>query len=390
MLKAIIVVSAMVLFGCIAAGQAHAQEAPAEKPLQVNYAENTAESYTLFIDSGRYSISQTYSWVRDETSRYNLVSYSIDGGPYVEIPRKARGNFMLDVSMDSGHTVVFQALVQYPVSAATDHEELEIVLNPPSPTGDEWFDVGSDIAITVANKENSGSPGIRQQVVSWSLDSSKRPAGSEVESSFTTPPIKVAAAHQAKFESQTQYYVRVVTDQGTGTGEGWYDEGSLATVSVNNEDLFAIHVFDGWDETSGMQLEEKTETFLVDSPKTLAAKWSPDYSRLGLIAIAPIVGVIAVILLKKRSRTSEKASAPVRPSHPVQEQVSASSPLLSIEQNAEVTRVENRNDDSNYAKEIAGYALQKSVEKLQSLRTSGLVSDTKYSKVNEKLEQSFD
>jgi hypothetical protein len=390
-LKAILAVAAIMLFGCVsAAGHAYAQEAPAGKPLQVSYAENTAEPYTLFIDSGRYSISQSYSWVRDETSRYSLVSYSVDGGPYVEIPRKARGNFMLDVSMDSGHTVVFQAVVQYPLSAATDHEDLEIVFNPPSPTGDEWFDVGSDIAITAANKENPGSPGIRQRVVSWSVDSSKRPAGSEVESAFTTPPIKVAAAHQVKFESQTQYYVRVVTDQGTGTGEGWYDEGSLATVSVKNDDLFTVHVFDGWDD-SGMQLKEKTETVLVDSPKTLRAKWGPDYSRLAGIAIAPIGGVIALILLKKRTHTTEDAPARIRSStHKSQRQVPASSPLTAFEQTAEVTRVENRNDYSNYAKEITGYALQKSVEKLQSLRTSGLVSDTKYSKVNEKLEQSFD
>ncbi len=386
----------MILFGCIAAaGYAHAQEPPSAKPLRVEYAGSTAEPYTLFVDSGRYSISQSYSWVRDETSRYSLVSYSIDGGPYLEIPRKARGNFVLDVTMDSGHTVVFQALVQYPVSATSDHRDLEITFSLPSPTGDEWFDVGSDVAITVSNKENPGSPDTRQQVMSWSLDSSKRPVGSEVESSFTTPPIKVAAAHQAKFESQTQYFVRVITDQGTGTGEGWYDEGSLATVSVDNDDLFTVHVFDGWDDSSGTQLKEKTETFLVDSPKTVKAKWSPDYSRLGGISIAPIGGVIAVILLKKRSsgvaqRTSAKEGPPSM--NRSQQQVSASSPLLAIQTPVETQENNSpaNDDDSSYSKEITGYALQKSVEKLQSLRTSGLVSDTKYSKVNEKLEQSFD
>jgi hypothetical protein len=382
----------MVLFGCCiaAAGHAYAQEAPAGRQLQVNYAENTAESYTLFVDSGRYSISQSYSWVRDEGSRYSLVSYSIDGGPHIEIPRKARGNFMLDVAMDSGHTVVFQATVQYPVSAVADHGDLEIIFSPPSPTGDEWFDVGSDITITVSNKENPGSPDTRQQIASWSLDNSKRPVGSEVGSSFTAP-IKVASAHQVKFESQTQYYVRVVTDQGTKSGEGWYDEGSIATVSIDNDDLFTVYMFDGWDDT-GMQPGEKTGTLLVDSPKTLTAKWSPDYSRLAGIAIAPIGGVIAMILLKKRSSSTAEKASKVHPSTD-KLQVSASAPLLAFQQRAGVTRVEKstaHNDDSSYAKEITGYALQKSVEKLQSLRTSGLVSDAKYSKVNEKLEQSFD
>lgn len=387
--------AAMVLFECCiaAAGNVHAQEAPPGRLLQVNYAENTADSYTLFVDSGRYSISQSYSWVRDEASRYSLASYSIDGGPYVEIPRKARGNFMLDMAMDSGHTVVFQAMVQYPVSAIADHEDLEIIFSLPSPTGDEWFDVGSDIAVTVSNKENTGSPDIRQRIASWSLDNSKRSVGSEVESSFTAP-IRVASAHQVKFESQTQYYVRVVTDQGTESGEGWYDEGSQATVSVDNDDLFTVHVFDGWDD-SGVSLKEKTETLLVDSPKTLTAKWRPDYSRLAGIAIAPIGGAIAVILLKKRSLdVAERTSAKERPP-PINkfQQLSASAPLLAIQQTAreaQESKSPSNTDDSKYSREITGYALQKSVEKLQSLRTSGLVSDTKYSKVNEKLEQSFD
>lgn len=398
-LNVAILVAMWVLLGCftVIAGQAYAQEAPAGKQLQVKYAGNTAEPYTILVDSGRYSVSQSYSWVRDDASRYNLVSYSIDNGPHVEIPRKARGNFVLDVSMDSGHSVEFQALVQYPLSAVTDHKgDLEILFSPPSPTGDEWFDVGSEITINVSNKDNVVSSGIRHQVVSWSLDNSKRTVESEVGSSFTTPPIRVAEPHQAQFVSQTQYYVRVATDHGTGMGQEWYDEGNMATISVQDNELFMVHVFDGWEETPGLQLKEKTETFLVDSPKTLTAKWSLDYSRLVGIAIAPIGGVIAVILLKKRSSdTAEQASAKVHASSTAKsrQQVSASVPLLAFQQRAEVTpeaKSAANNDDSNYAREITGYALQKSIEKLQSLRTSGLVSDSKFSNVNEKLEQAFD
>ncbi|HEY7734161.1 MAG TPA: hypothetical protein VIB07_05155 [Nitrososphaera sp.] len=392
-LKATTLVAAMILFGCFAAAEnVYAQETPPGRQLQVNYAENTADSYTLFVDSGRYSISQSYSWVRDEGSRYSLASYSIDGGPYVEIQRKARGNFMLDVAMDSGHTVVFQAVVQYPVSAVADHGTLEIIFSPPSPTGDEWFDVGSDIIVTVSNEASPSSSDTRQRIASWSLDNSKRSVGSEVEPSFTAP-IKVSSAHQVKFESQTQYYVRVVTDHGTESGEGWYDEGSTATISVDNKDPFSINVFDGWDDESGMPLKE-TETLLVDSPKTLTAKWRPDYGRLAGIAIAPIGGAIAVVLLKKRSSdTGKRTSAKESPAPINKFQLSASAPLLAIQQTAkeaQESKSHSSTDDSNYSREITGYALQKSLEKLQSLRTSGLASDAKYSKVNEKLEQSFD
>ncbi|MGH9992948.1 MAG: hypothetical protein ACREAZ_09945 [Nitrososphaera sp.] len=385
---------------CFAAmGHAHAQDAQAGNQLQVKFAGSTAEPYTVFLDSSsKYTISQSHSWFRDEASRYNLVAYSIDEGAYNEIPRKARGSFALDVPADSDHTVIFQASVQYPLSAVTTSEEnLEVIYSPPSPTGDDWFDAGSQITITVPDVEDSKLPGIRQHVVSWSLDNSKRVIEGDFESSFTTPPIQMDAPHQLKFFFVTQYYVNVASAHGTAAGGGWYDDGTTATVSVSkDDDLLILHVFDGWYDRTGLYSEAMSETFLVDSPKTLTARWTLDYSRLMIVSSLPIAAAGAIFLLRKRSskaakRTSEIAHAPTI--HKFRQQVSASAPLLAFQQRPEITEegmAAGNADNSNYSKEIMHYALQKSIEKLEGLRSSGLVSDAKFSRVVGKLELAFD
>ena len=57
--------------------------------LIVNYVDNFAPSYEVDVPKDeKYILIQSYSWVRDNTSRYNLVSYSIDGGDFIQIQRK--------------------------------------------------------------------------------------------------------------------------------------------------------------------------------------------------------------------------------------------------------------------------------------------------------------
>lgn len=400
--SATIAVSAALFGYCfitIAAGQAYAQENQAGNQLRVLFVGDTAEPYTILADStNKYTISQSYSWVRDDTSRHNLVSYSIDDGSYNEIPRKSRGSFLLELPSDSARTLTFQSTVQYPISVVTDSEDhLEVSFSPPSPTGDEWFDLESNIAINVSNKDESTSSGIRQQIVSWSLDNSKRVAGGDDESSFTTFPIRVAAYHQVKFISQTQYYVDVVTAYGTPIGKGWYDAGTKATVSVtHNDEPLIPHTFDGWQDSSGLLFEGNPESFLVDSPKTLTANWTADYSRLAGIALVPIAAVGSFILFKKRSKMAKGQTsemAPIPSLHEIQHKIHALDSVLTVGQHGEVVREEvaaGTAEIASYSRDLTDYAIQKSVETLEKMHSSGLISDAKFPRVKEKLQEAFE
>lgn len=393
-LKATTTVATMIILLCaciVATGYAGAQEE--KHPLLVNYADNTAQPYTVFVDPGNtYTLSQSHSWVRDEMSRYSLVSYSIDDSAYVEISRKARGSLLLDVPTDSGHTVTFQAVVQYPVSVLTDSEGLEIAFSPPSPTDDDWFDVGSDVTITISTKERDVT---RQQLVSWSLDkSTKRFVSSDGPASFSIPVIKVNAPHKIELNSKTQYYIDIITEHGTVTGKGWYDSGSTASVGISHTDELLIrHVFAGWEDGSGMQFQDNSMSFVVDSPRTLTANLTTDYSQLAGVVVAPAIAAGVVIMLKKRSsKATGKASsvmAAASETSGFQQQVATSTPLIALQEH-ETDRLDVVDDNSSYSKEIMEYALQKSVVKLEALRSSGLVSDDRFSKIKEKIQQTFD
>jgi len=65
-----------------------------QNKLLVSFENNVSPSYEVMLNPNeRFILSQSYSWIRDETSRYNLVSYSIDGSDPIPISRLARGGF---------------------------------------------------------------------------------------------------------------------------------------------------------------------------------------------------------------------------------------------------------------------------------------------------------
>lgn len=125
-----------------------------QNTLQVSFVNNTATSFSIDLDSYEtFTLNQKYSWVRDQNSRYNLVSYSLDGQDFSNILRQSRGDFILDIPTDSSHTVVFLAVTQYPVSIQGVNE---YSLSPKSPTNDNWFDAKSEIKILDIASNNEG------------------------------------------------------------------------------------------------------------------------------------------------------------------------------------------------------------------------------------------
>jgi len=146
----------------IASGQTNSGIS-SENMLHVSFEKNTASSYDVNLDpEKKFILEQSYSWIRDQNSRYNLHSYSIDGQEFVPVSRLARGTFTLDITTDSSHSVVFSAVIQYPVSIdGADNYSF----SPKSPTNDNWFDAKSEILITDIISNGAGL--IPNQIVSW-------------------------------------------------------------------------------------------------------------------------------------------------------------------------------------------------------------------------------
>lgn len=320
---------------------ADAQVSEEKSRLDVKFASNVAESYIVEVNRNeKYTILQSYSWARDDSSRYNLFSYSLDNGGPVEIPRKARGTFWLDVQMDTDHTVTFAAKVQNPLSVPPSMDNA-IRLYPPSPTGDGWFDAGT----------------------------------------------------------KQQYYLDVISEHGTVVGEGWYDSGSEATISIKPPaNSFPInHVFEGSDGVEWAESDRYSAKILMDSPKSLAVKWRPDYSQLLTVAVAATVSAAATLLIVRKK--SAKKPMPDLPPIAVADIANGQSTIATVSSSTgslhdpqgehSATGWDNQTNGDEYARELMQFAQAKSVEILESMHTAGLVSDSRFAGTREKLDQSF-
>jgi len=243
--------------------------------LNVSFVNNTFPSYDLEFDSTKkILLEQQYSWVRDDTSRYNLISYSIDGGDFIPISRQPRGTFSIDIPSGTS-SIVFLSVVQYPVSieGVKDYS-----FSPKSPTNDNWFDEKSEILI---------------------LD-----------------------------------------------------------VISNDSTLFPNEIIDL--DGPIVDYSENSIQILIDAPIYLSVYWGANYSFLGFLVLLPIgVSVVFFINKKRGSNVSKTISKPMEGTL-------------------------NANSD-NYEDEIKEFLKQKSIEKLDLLVSSEIISTKKCSRIKESL-----
>lgn len=110
---------------------------------------------------------------------------------------------------------------------------------------------------------------------------------------------------------RVEHHVAVSSELGEASGEGWYVEGSTATVSVTPsiipKDFFTNHVFDGWVENGRKASSSAVYSFTVSKPVCLKASWRTELNPVmlalvGLVVILLALSVLLVFLTRKRRR----------------------------------------------------------------------------------------
>ena len=103
---------------------------------------------------------------------------------------------------------------------------------------------------------------------------------------------------------KTQYKLTIESPYGSPKGEGWYDSGSEAAISITStEGKLIQHIFTGW---SGDFIGRKATTSVtMDKPRTIKANWETDYLRLylliaGLIALTGTTATVMVYIRNKK------------------------------------------------------------------------------------------
>ncbi|PLJ78551.1 hypothetical protein [Infirmifilum sp. SLHALR2] len=121
-----------------------------------------------------------------------------------------------------------------------------------------------------------------------------------------------------------EHHVTVTSELGLASGEGWYAEGSTATVSVSPSvipsDFLTIRVFDGWVKNGRKISFEAVYSFNVTEPVHLVASWRNELNFLALLILLLLVGVLAllalIVFVARRRRKREPAPPPPPPPLP--------------------------------------------------------------------------
>ena len=276
------------------------QDNPSKISIMVNYLNDTSKSYEIFTNNSQeYTVSQKYSWPVNNDTRFNLKSYSIDNEPFVTIHRAADGNFTLKLETNHSHSIVFSAIPQFKI--ITDGID-NVNFLPLSPTSDNWFDADSDIQIVVPYVIQSDQENIRKQLSGWSSDSPDINVITRQESGvYRSPVIHMSSTHRIFLEYTTQYHISVISNFGRALGTGWYDSGTITTVSViPGDDILVSHIFTGWQGSAIGSGDQESVNILSDSPKTLVANWVVDYTNVSIVGILLIASLVSFIIYWKR------------------------------------------------------------------------------------------
>jgi len=356
-----LIIFGLVLFGLVFAGlfdDVALAQFLNPNTLKVSFENNVALSYEVPLAGQTFTLIQNYSWVQDETSRYNLVSYTLDG-EIVKISRTARGDFTLSIPTDSSHTVMFAAVPQHALSIEGTNDFSYL---PSSPTQDNWFDVGTEVSVNVQKTTEIENNKVRQEITGWSLDKSEFWEIEDDDStSFTTPPILMTEYHQVDFFNSYQYKLNVLSDSGTTTGTGWYEQGITVPIGVDaGGDGLILNTISEW-EGADVIRDGNTALIFIDGPVTVSAKVEKNYSLLIGVIMIPIL-VIGVVAAKKFKR---------------------STPVIIEKTIEKIVEAPKKKYSENYDNELSVYLANQILEKLDEMYSSKIISETKYSKIKE-------
>jgi hypothetical protein len=206
------------------------------------------------------------------------------------------------VTMDAAKTVTAVYQLQYYLSVNAQPS------NAPSPQGSDWFNAGDSAMISIPS-QTVDNGGARLVFNGWSVDGTMSQTGPAVT-------VQMNAPHTVVAEYKQQYYLTVSSEQGSVSGEGWYDAGSSVQISAStppNPSYGINMVFNGWQ--GDLQSSSQSTSVLMDRAKSVTATWRTDptvlYMTIALaFAAVAAVGVMGAYVWGRRGKPAGAAWQP--------------------------------------------------------------------------------
>ena len=200
-----------------------------------------------WFDSGT-AVKAVYSAVWNQTStgsRQSVVSYSVDGLGNTNVARSGNGNFTIPLSMTQAHKIALTSVIQYLLAVVGYPQAAG---SPPSPTGDNYFDAGSKVTLTVPRLWNGTSaPGTREVLTSYSFDALPpvNVPSSSTSASFTTTAVTFNQPHILVFNGLLEYQVAFQFFDGLGRSSVQPSDVQIgvgnATVDVQGQSVWLMN-----------------------------------------------------------------------------------------------------------------------------------------------------
>jgi hypothetical protein len=166
---------------------------------------------------------------------------------------------------------------------------LEVESKYGSVSGDGWFPAGTVANLSVAPSIEFGN-GTRVLFVRWILPGNVSQTGYAAKVQMNGPK-KVQAVWVR------QFYLTVKSEFDLPRGEGWYDQGTIATVMVDEvSGVVIVHTFQEW--VGDVRSTTPKASVLMNSPKEAVALWKTDRSRFYIILtfVLAMIGFAGLIL----------------------------------------------------------------------------------------------
>jgi len=174
-------------------------------------------------------------------------------------------------------TAVYQ--LQYLLSVQTQPQ------GAPAPQGGGWYNAGATATVNSASPP-VGDSSSRIVFQGWNVDGQSNQSGSSLSVTMNAP-------HTVTSEYAQQYYLNVLSDQGVPSGQGWYNAGSTAQISVSTpiSTSYGVSIiFNGWQ--GDVQSNSQTTSVQVNRPMTAVASWRADSTVLYLTIAAGILAIL--------------------------------------------------------------------------------------------------
>ena len=230
---------------------------------------------TSFDDAGDYGVFSYY--LLEAFSEFSIADANRD------YELSAEELFQYAEPKTVSETSEFES-IQHPVLSDQYPGDLSILMKfifntePSLPSGSEIL-VLDNKTYSSAPPELTWAPGsVHDLRIPSSLDT-----GSGTRNVFTSwndgdTSVSRTISHGGVYTAnyRTQYELLIESAYGEPEGEGWYDAGSTATISVTPiEEPTTRHIFTGW--SGDYAGDTATASVIMDSPKAITANWRTDY-----------------------------------------------------------------------------------------------------------------